>query len=65
MEVIIYKEFIYIALIPIMPCCFICIISWCCFCYSKFTSKPNLDTPPEYNKLVLDKKNLPKYKDVV
>ena len=66
------KTLIYISLIGILPICFICIVNWCCFCYDKFFSKLNFKSrtntsppPPKYDKVVFDKKHLPKYKDVV
>ena len=60
------EELIYISLIAMVPLCLICLFHCCWFCYL-YIRKQNatIDSPPAYDQLVLSKKDLPKFKDIV
>ena len=61
------EELIYISLIVLVPLFLICLLHCFCFCYLNYKKKSKLtiDSPPTYEQVVLDKKQLPKFKDVV
>ena len=61
------EELIYISLFVLVLIFIIWIVHCFCFCYLKYKrkSKLTIDSPPPYDQLVLDKKHLPKFKDVV
>ena len=61
------EELIYLSLFVLVPIFLIWLLHCFCYCYLNYKrkSKITIDSPPPYDQVVLCKKELPKFKDVV
>ena len=60
------EELIFISLFTLVPLFLICFFH-CCWLYHLYVRRQNtnIDSPPPYDEVVLSKKHLPKFKDIV